>query len=585
MPKNLATEALVNTPRMARRQAPGAAAPNLSSAVEQALERLLLANQIRELASYPKPVLIAEVGRLPAIVVRLVRRIYRASQRVERKPSTGRLLRWILIDAAALLGLRLLLSRGRIWRLGRETFGTLVRNAVFHQLRYHARPASTITGYVRVSDKESLPIRVCVLLRTMARYGACIDFLAQRLRSGLPTEQTRQWLAFFLREIGDAEAAERLAPQGKSRQIVDGRDHVAEGFAQGSGIGLRSTRFTYGVVISTMFDSEVFRRSLMSLMESDFRGQIVVAEDGHQPQRDCEAFCKQLGVAYVKGPVWSCSAAINLGMEQLASDTTIALYAQNDILWPPRWLEHLNHAWETVHDSGRVEIINLGYVQFNPGADAALRELFLRGRYEELLWAFRMMKEVQPLSESFRDLQNHDRHCLFGLGRDAWMDRPAELKMMGGRFSVAGSFLVDVWRGMGGFAPDLPLGLDIELQYHSCANRRWSLWLNNRPLIHVASSDTSRLTNPADHVKHQQLSRDTSDGFAKKYGWELDHFFWTWYAEACLIYHDDIVRAVNTGRFEEVDFVFDELFERLKRNTLASCELMSCPSRATCRYV
>ena len=138
---------------------------------------------------------------------------------------------------------------------------------------------------------------------------------------------------------------------------------------------------------------------------------------------------------------------------------------------------------------------------------------------------------------------------------------------------------------MGGFSPDLPLGLDIELQYQSCMNRRWNLWLNNRPLIHMASSDTSRLTIPADHARHQQLGRDTAEGFAKKYGWDVDHFFWTWYSETCIMYHDEIVEAVNEGRFEAIDFVFDDLLERLKRKTLSSCELTSCHSRAACRYV
>lgn len=582
MSKVLTPETLAAVPRVASPQANASATPNLSSAVEQALERLLLANQIRELASYPRPVTTAQAVRLPAVVIRLVRTIYRASQRVETKPSTWRLLRWVLLDATVLLGLRLLLSRGRVWRLGRETIGTLIRNVVLHKTRYHARPASTITGYVRTGDQESPLIRVCVLLQIMKRYGACVDFLLQRLRSGLPSEQTRQWLALSLREIGDRVSADQLAT---SQERVDECDTFAERHSPGSKTVSRSTRFSYGVVISAMFDSEVFRRSLMSLLESDFRGQIVVAEDGHQPQRECEAFCKPLGVGYVKSPQWSCSGAINLGIEQLDHGTTIVLYAQNDILWPPQWLEHLNHAWETVYDSGKVALINLGYVQLNPGVDAACRDLFLRGRYEELLWGFRMMKEIQPLRDSFRDCQNHDVSRLFGLGRDAWMDRPAEFSLMMGRFSVGGSFLLDAWRALGGFSPDLPLGLDIELQYQSCMNRRWNLWLNNRPLIHMASSDTSRLTNPADHARSQQLGRDTSEGFAKKYGWEVDHFFWTWYAETCVIYHDQIVEAVNEGRFAEVEVVFDDFVERLKRKTLSSCELTSCHSRATCRYV
>ena len=569
------------TPGLERPQ-PNGAAPTVPASLTPALERLLSANQIRELASFPRPVLAADVAHLPAIVIRVAQRIYRASQRVEKKPSAWRLLRWMLIDAATLLALRLLLSRGRIWRLGRETFGTLVRNAVFHQLRYHARPASTITGYVRVSDKEHPLIRVCLLLRTMKRYGACVDFLAQRLRSGLPTEQTRRWLAFFLREIGNAEAAAQLVPE----TILDEGELLAVPPPQEPVAISSSRRFKCAVLIVTMFDSPVFRRSLLSLAESDFQGQIVVVEDGYQPQRECEAFCRELGVTYVKNPEWTgCSAGVNLGMRAMKPETDIVTYAQNDILWPPQWCEHLDHAWRIMEPSGKAGLINLGYVQANPGTDPAFRELFLNGDYEDWLWAFKMAKEVQPLSDSFRDLQNHDLSRLFGLGRDAWADRPAEFKIMLGKFSVAGSFRTDTWRALGGFASELPFGNDIELQYHSCANRKWNLWINNRPLIHLASSDTSRLTRPGDHVKHQQLCRQTYEGFAQKYGCEVDHFFWTWYAETCVIYHDEIVDAVNALRFDEIDFIFDDLFERLKRKRLSSCELMSCLSRPRCRYV
>lgn len=52
-----------------------------------------------------------------------------------------------------------------------------------------------------------------------------------------------------------------------------------------------------------------------------------------------------------------------------------------------------------------------------------------------------------------------------------------------------------------------------------------------------------------------------------------------------VIYQDDIVRAVDSLRFDDIDFVFDDFTRRLAEKKLAACELAWCRSRATCKYV
>ena len=76
----------------------------------------------------------------------------------------------------AFVSVRLILHRLRIWQIGIGTLRTLVRNIVFGGMRYYARPTSKITTYVNSTEREEPLIRVCLMLRVMGRYGACIEF-------------------------------------------------------------------------------------------------------------------------------------------------------------------------------------------------------------------------------------------------------------------------------------------------------------------------------------------------------------------------------------------------------------------------
>ena len=100
----------------------------------------------------------------------------------------------------------------------------------------------------------------------------------------------------------------------------------------------------------------------------------------------------------------------------------------------------------------------------------------------------------------------------------------------------------------------------------------------------MVSTDTTSLTRD-DRMRLEQKIAETYEVFPKKYGWEIEHLLFTYFAETSIIYHDEIVNAANELRFSDIDFVFDDFFERLKRKTLASCELVWCHSRATCKYL
>lgn len=418
------------------------------------------------------------------------------------------------------------------------------------------------------------------MLRSMGRYGVCIELLTRRLNSGLPTNETREWLAFFLREIGDSNTADLLCLNpGRPQPTLNGNGPSAQ-----PSTNTKGTRLKYGMIVGTMFDSDVFRGSLLSLLNSDFPGEVIVVEDGHRPERVCEAFCEPLPVTYVKCQEWiGVSEVVNQGVAAVDPETEIVIVAHSDVLWPGEWFEQLNGAWNKVYDTDQVELINLGFSDINRGAEPTLVESFIRGKYNDLNAVLEKIRDVDGLVGTVRNAQVRDKRLTFGLAKDVWNDKAAQLHTFTGGISVGTSFLRSTWQELGGFDQGMGYGWDMELLIHSFRNRKWGLWLNNTPLIHLASSDTSQL-NAYEKSQFRKIAGETHNNFMKKYQWHPFHMLHIYGAETSVIYHDDIVSAVNDLRFNDIDFVFDDLNKRLETTKLSNCEITWCAGRANCRY-
>ena len=97
------------------------------------------------------------------------------------------------------------------------------------------------------------------------------------------------------------------------------------------------------------FDSPTFQSSVNSILNSDFNGDIVVAEDGRTQKKNCEEFCKSIGVKYVKNKNWQgISGTLNIGIDHLDTKTDIVIIAHSDVLWPNYWFKQLDTAWSSV---------------------------------------------------------------------------------------------------------------------------------------------------------------------------------------------------------------------------------------------
>lgn len=529
-------------------------------AVADAIARLDFSLALQEHAGLPKPPRMRGKSRRE----RAARGILAWDQRRDRT-RIGRRRR--IADRAVVAGLRAV--TGTFWSLGPRTIGTAADERAASG---SAQTDLDVAGYVTTSAKEDQVIRLAFLLRLLNRNREAIDLLARRVESTLPSRESQRWLARLLERGGEKKAAALLAHKSATPAEPCRRPATAK------------TRLRYGVVMLSMSDSPVFRASVGSVLRSDYSGEIVVVEDGPARETACREFCERAGIGYVKQADWRGSAAaMNAGIAALPADTDIIVFAHNDVLWAPDWFQALTQAWDATLDFERVGLLNLGYLQFKRDKTSDLDELFRQGRYDDLRWLLGAMKDVQQLQDRVQDSQVRTGG-LFGLARDPWNDWAPYLRFMTGRFSVAASFRMKTWRSLGGFDEEMPYGFDIQLQHHCLANRRWMLFVNNPPLIHLVSSDTREL-DPTDREVFGDKIRQTYEAFERKFGWQLEHFLNIYFSESAFIYQDEIVRAANALRFADVDFVFTDFEDRLSARRLANCELTWCRSRPVCKYV
>jgi glycosyltransferase involved in cell wall biosynthesis len=434
-----------------------------------------------------------------------------------------------------------------------------------------------VSGYAVSAEDEKVSVRISLLLYLMKQYEKATGLLVRRLKTGLPSPETRYWLSFFLKQMKEKEAekillqhesVDRATPSKRPRPPSNGQT------------GLR-----FAVVIPTMFDSEVFRSSIRSLLRSDFVGDIIVVEDGNEPERQCEAFCREVGVIYHKLASWGgILEALNSGIRPVADRTDIIVYAHNDVLWPETWFQRMRSAWGEVYESKKVSVISLGSYQIHRRSGDVLHDLFVRDRYDDLKWILSAMREVPELMDSVQDTRVRPGLRLFGLCRDPWMDWVPDLRMTTGRLSVASSFPVQVWRDIGEFDQDLIYGIDLQLQRYSMENRRWMLYMNNEPLVHMRSSDTRDLA-PEKRAAFGEKLGQMQRLFQEKHGWGLEHYQNIYFGETTVIHQDEIENAVNDLAFDRIDFVFDEFQQRLQERKRANCEMSWCRARPQCQYV
>ena len=216
-------------------------------------------------------------------------------------------------------------------------------------------------------------------------------------------------------------------------------------------------------------------------------------------------------------------------------------------------------------------------------SDSVLKELFNQGEYNPLVKLLKSLKDFDRLTKKIDDVQIHDPSIRFGLNREPWHDDPRKLRLMTGKTCVAATFPKKYWEKFGKYDSTIPFGHEGEMQFNAAKDKKWTVYFNNAPLIHMRSSDTHRLNNN-EKVYFSNMMNNTHPKFEKKYGWKLDHFELNNFSEVRIIHYKEITNAINKMDFDSIDYIFDELFQRLKHKVLSNCEHQWCPSRKVCTY-
>ncbi len=558
------TTATGNVPAPALRKAER---PADGRAIDAAIARARATLALQERGAMPKPPKMRSYPRRVRLAERLLEWLDTRFGLARSDTPPDRLLRLHFVAVAAAR-----VATAQFARLGGWSAARAVAAA---RARHHIERLRPVAGYATSSEPEAPTVRAAMLLRLLRRPLAAFDLLVARSRTTLPQEETRRLLAAALREAGEAKVAPAVDPLQETAETKPAR---RRGGAAPSGL-------RYGIVMTTLIDSAIFRRSLQSLVESDFAGEIVIVEDAAEPGEACRAAAEAAGADYVKCREWRGSAdAINRGIERLDGRVDIVVFCHNDVLWPGRWFGALDRAWNRVYHTGKVSLLNLGYIQLKRTTDPWLFEWFLRGRYDDLAWILRGMRDIPELQGHVQDAQVYPGQHPFGLARDPWIDHVPSLRFQSGRFSVGASFPLETWREIGGFDPDLIYAFDLQLLQHSIATRRWTLFVDTPPLVHLKSTDT-RAVSPERQAEIGRKFAQMYETFQQKYGWHIEHFLNLYFSETAVVHQDAIVAAANRGRFEDVDFVFDDFAARLEARRLHNCELTWCRTRAQCPYL
>ncbi len=521
--------------------------------ISQALDNLVLCNRIREFASFNKPVALADLRWRAYLFKGLVYFCQRT--RRSRLVLIRRFAAQFVVEPFILITLRLLLFPTAEKRTFRQAFKSMIDTLKFvaHRVYFYEKICSPISCFIdHKCGSIKLEQKNCLLLFAMGRYGEATVALVNAYKMGCDIPFTAQWLSYYLREIGDHRAADEFDLLNSSE--IQKTDSDASILRTETQFPFSVKVHHYGIIIPSVADSAVFRSSLISLLESDFLGKVIVVEDGLNSSRDCEAFCVQLSVEYLKLTAHGgTSECFNVGIKQLDKSIDIVVLAHNDVLWPKTWFSSLSNVWNEVSDLDSVGLINLGYLQFS--SNETLKELFVRRNYEYLTWILEKLMKVSYMPNAVQDVQVSDTSSTFGLTHDPWNTDFDTCRIMAGRWSVAVSMPKEIWSDMGGAAANVFLA-DIEVQRYCMKQRKLMLWMNNSPLIHCRSSDTSNLTQE-DSAKYRKMEMETYEYFRVKYGMEIEHFLSVLFSDTYVTHWDEIVKAANERRFSDLDFIFD----------------------------
>jgi hypothetical protein len=421
------------------------------------------------------------------------------------------------------------------------------------------------------SDSEEALVRLAVSLRLTHRHGMAVSLLRLRIETSLPSGESRAILSDLLREIGENDAASRLAP-GQDVQPVFYAPDSHEGEVR------------FGIVVTVTGYNVIEEPSLHSLLASNYRGEIVVVEDGVNPHPQLRAFCEAANLPYIKCARWEgVDAMMNIGIRAFVNDPQIVAFAHSDVLWPPKWFNELALAWGDLLPRETVSFVNLGYYQFDGAKDLAMEGLFRRGSFDTLMWPLRESVRAGQLRQDIFDATWLPFDERIGISMNPWTTNFVQGNSSIAHFSPVVTFRKSLWEEMGGFFEPAFATFDSQLMLQAIKRKQLPVTMNNVPFIHMVSGATKHVMSADQYreflqrqVKGEALFRETF----KIAPTHLMHIFGMEFAYLYAHKLREIVYGDGTYRA----WFFEQLSSTLENRTLAKCAVVVCHLRNKCPY-
>jgi len=279
----------------------------------------------------------------------------------------------------------------------------------------------------------------------------------------------------------------------------------------------------YGIVIPTLFNSEIFQHCLISLKES-FPGKVVIVEEGNTKLLQCKDLADDLGFEYLKSEVWGGpDPLLQMGVKVL-DDCDIVLYSHSDVIFSRSWFDDLNAAWQVAYPTEKIGMLNLSF--------------------------------TQPHSNHSLVVEND----MFGFCVD--IHQPHRV----GRCSVTTSFRRDVFKR--GLNLDIGTHCDTELCWNFTQKGQWSCWIANDPLTHMSNhkfggNDITLSVQNHTINNYHQIFMNQQKIWLNKYKFDLDYYIDYEFLEVKYNYWDDIISNINRLNFSEIHDYLHEINDEM----------------------
>lgn len=291
------------------------------------------------------------------------------------------------------------------------------------------------------------------------------------------------------------------------------------------------------VVIPVTHNTPYLNASLRSI-RYDYDGEIILVEDGDESDERCKGIARTYDATYIKNDRWrSILSSILIGARSCTTD--IVMFSHSDIMFPPGWYDDITDMWYNADE--RIGMLNTQYYGFFGNVNAYGRELFISGKYSELLDHLQTYHDTRKILNS-----NPDR---YGIARFEHVD-PNKYKIAN---AISQCFTIrgDILRAMDDIDTcELPYTIIMEL----IRLRLWDITASTLIYLHAQGIDRS--------IMYGKRKEETGYGevnFIKRYGFSSNYVVEAIYSDVYINNSDAIIEHSNNKTLYEIDYLFDEM--------------------------